>query len=1274
MKFWSTVLKALLLLCVVLPTYGMRSETLMSELNDDTLIENYVENFLSNKEGTVPHIDTGGNPTAAYGVFDSLGLNRDDYSSDKDFAKAVVQLHINDLRSGPRAKVFDFDALPDSMKYVALDLNYNAGDILKKAPSFAKELGKGNYQVALKQSLDVLQGYDPTTNRQGIISGLAKRRAAMYNNAAQELDLPKINNVELSDAGSNRVKIDYNNKGGGDIFTFSTSSTPLHSQSKFGTYSPNEDNFITSDTVQPSFFDRATQAAGEFITEDVPEMASGAGQAIKETFKETISDPLFGERVDVKKKDTLTKIANERGISLDQLLEMNPDYRDNPDLIEVGEKVKVSQGMLPSFKEGGMTQQMDLFRDGGMRDQGGTTDPVSGNDVPIGSTKKEVRDDIPAQLSEGEFVFPADVVRYHGLEKLMELRQEAKQGLKIMEEMGQMGNSDSATIPDDIPFDVNDLVIEEETQNFQYGGFVGQPPSSATTPKQGFQQLQTTAVSYESPYAMEGPPTETTQDRKFAELVPGGAYTEMRTYRNDAGQILQIPFIEGKPMFPVPPGYYLVTTTDDIVYKPEDETKQPEQPVVTASQPDDSDDDREDDRPAAVAVFGGESVNGRLEGAKQYEISYDSSGPTAPGIFGLLTGGMDRVTLTDENGRKAIMSREMYNQLKEDRTGVKTQAILEQLFQATAEADAAIKKEGSYTEGFLGIGNNYNEINTSMAKQIYNQLGIEYKGQPLSEAMLELKEAQNAVISQVPDVKPPAEDVVPTTDTAEVKQPPTDFEPGFGPVTELRTATQEDIDILKTIKGEDVVLASELGEKGSYAFPTVGQGLTPAEMADIDRAISEGILTSGELPMVPLQEDRVPVVEETKLRSRRFKTTPTGETISLPETGVADFRVRNELADQARALGFGEADVSMSKDELDSAISDYTTRNTLVDQAKSLGLAEVSTAFTQGELQQKIDTQKEFISGESSRLGISESQFLDPDKRRAAEIEFSEAQERERQRQIELARAAELRRKQEAERQSLAKQARDLGYAGSTENVGAGELIQIIERENARVEKEASDLGISKNEYLDPDKRRAAEIERNERLARQQQENRRRAAMTQYERNREDAHKDAERQTGKKGAKAVLDSSGNPVKQTDPVTGETRKNKDGTDKVVLEESSIKKEKEDKDSDPSPGTYCCTASWNRNQMTITEIKELRRWHRQQSSMWQEGYDIWGKWVADNLVAKSDWSASVVKDVYEAFINKKYTTKGLIGLSVIIPGVYATAIYRRIRNNGRVTCTN
>ena len=126
-------------------------------------------------------------------------------------------------------------------------------------------------------------------------------------------------------------------------------------------------------------------------------------------------------------------------------------------------------------KGGSMTKQMEMFEEGGLKDEGGTVDEASGNDVPIGSTKEEVRDDIPAQLSEGEFVFPADVVRFIGLEKLMQMRQKAKMGLKKMEAMGQMGNSDEATMPDDMPFSMDDLDMkdEEDTQsNFNRGGVV----------------------------------------------------------------------------------------------------------------------------------------------------------------------------------------------------------------------------------------------------------------------------------------------------------------------------------------------------------------------------------------------------------------------------------------------------------------------------------------------------------------------------------------------------------------------------------------------------------------------------------------------------------------------------------------------------------------------------------------------------------------------------------------------------------------------------------
>ncbi len=95
------------------------------------------------------------------------------------------------------------------------------------------------------------------------------------------------------------------------------------------------------------------------------------------------------------------------------------------------------------FNEGGavMDDQMKMaFMDeGGIADDGMDVDPVSGNEVPPGSLAEEVRDDIPAQLSEGEYVVPADVVRYYGVKFFEDLRDQAKMGLAEMEANGRIG-------------------------------------------------------------------------------------------------------------------------------------------------------------------------------------------------------------------------------------------------------------------------------------------------------------------------------------------------------------------------------------------------------------------------------------------------------------------------------------------------------------------------------------------------------------------------------------------------------------------------------------------------------------------------------------------------------------------------------------------------------------------------------------------------------------------------------------------------------------------
>jgi len=270
-----------------------------------------------------------------------------------------------------------------------------------------------------------------------------------------------------------------------------------------------------------------------------------------------------------------------------------------------------------TFAEGGvvpMNRQMSMFEDGGLMDEGGTVDPVSGNDVPPGSTQEEVRDDIPAQLSEGEFVFPADVVRYIGLGNLMKIRQEAKMGLKMMDEMGQMGNSEEATMPDDLPFDINDLDMEDDDeyntpQEFAVGGMPTPNPNTgvyynpAATPTTGVATAPTQAASQQfvQPVQPQQAAVPTMQAYKPSEVPTFqqtigddafGTYDELRQYKNEAGNILNIPFRNGQPISPIPEGY---TFVDPEATKTEEVTTTPTTPQTTSVR-----EDRETDRDGEI--------------------------------------------------------------------------------------------------------------------------------------------------------------------------------------------------------------------------------------------------------------------------------------------------------------------------------------------------------------------------------------------------------------------------------------------------------------------------------------------------------------------------------------------------------------------------------------------------------------------------------------------------------------------------------------------------
>lgn len=64
------------------------------------------------------------------------------------------------------------------------------------------------------------------------------------------------------------------------------------------------------------------------------------------------------------------------------------------------------------------------------------------NDPPPGSTPEEVADDIPAYLSEGEYVLPANVVKYYGIANIKRMHDIALAQLQSLEDTGVIENVD----------------------------------------------------------------------------------------------------------------------------------------------------------------------------------------------------------------------------------------------------------------------------------------------------------------------------------------------------------------------------------------------------------------------------------------------------------------------------------------------------------------------------------------------------------------------------------------------------------------------------------------------------------------------------------------------------------------------------------------------------------------------------------------------------------------------------------------------------------------
>ena len=189
-------------------------------------------------------------------------------------------------------------------------------------------------------------------------------------------------------------------------------------------------------------------------------------------------------------------------------------------------------------------------------------DPVSGNDIPMGSTAENVRDDIPSMLSEGEIVVPADVVNFHGVKLFEDLRAEAKIGYAQMAQDGRIGGEpmdDTVDMGMNISLTLEDLETSDDAEPVQMdeGGLVEDEDTNLIGGEAQFN---------EGPYYSQKGGFD--MDNAFAspsEDVAGSPVLEMREYMNDDGHRIFITFIDGVPQMEIPEGYYPVEGEGTVV-------------------------------------------------------------------------------------------------------------------------------------------------------------------------------------------------------------------------------------------------------------------------------------------------------------------------------------------------------------------------------------------------------------------------------------------------------------------------------------------------------------------------------------------------------------------------------------------------------------------------------------------------------------------------------------------------------------------------------------
>ena len=137
---------------------------------------------------------------------------------------------------------------------------------------------------------------------------------------------------------------------------------------------------------------------------------------------------------------------------------------------------------------------------------------------PTGATSEEVKDNIDIKASEGEYILPANVVRYLGLDKIEKMVQKAQTELAQLSQQGRIGGDKGG---DDLPFSPEELLAVEASAPSEAAPRMAE--GGLVTPDTGMSQTQ--------------------------------GFTGVKSFTDGSGKTIFVPYMAGNPMFAIPQGF-----------------------------------------------------------------------------------------------------------------------------------------------------------------------------------------------------------------------------------------------------------------------------------------------------------------------------------------------------------------------------------------------------------------------------------------------------------------------------------------------------------------------------------------------------------------------------------------------------------------------------------------------------------------------------------------------------------------------------------------------